>query len=202
MRVFGLTGGIASGKSTVAQRLVERGIPVFDADAAARWIVEPGRPALVEIATAFGDGVIAADGTLDRKALGAIVFDDDDARARLESITHPRIRERIGAQILEAASAGHEVALVDAALMVETGWYEQFAGLVVVWCPVATQRERLMKRDDIDADAAQARIDAQMPIDEKREKADFVVDNSEGLEALDAQIDALVEWLHHEPATP
>ena len=201
MRVFGLTGGIASGKSTVANELIERGIPVFDADAAAREVVEPGQPALADIVDAFGVEVLRKDGRLDRKALGAIVFADDEARARLEAITHPRIRERIGEQVLSAAADGHDVAFVDAALMVETGWYEQFAGLVVVWCPVATQLERLMTRDEIDAEAARARIDAQMPIDEKREKADFVVDNSGSLDELDAQIDALVAWLQ-QTATP
>lgn len=195
MQVFGLTGGIASGKSSVGRLLVERGIPVFDADAAARVIVEPGQPALREIAAAFGQEVISADGALDRKKLGTLVFDDDAAREKLEAITHPRIRAEIGRQIMEAAAAGHEIAVVDAALMVETGWYEQFAGLIVVWCPSDVQLERLLSRDAISEQDARARIAAQMPIDRKRDLADYVVDNSGPLEALPEQVDALVEWL-------
>jgi len=99
---------------------------------------------------------------------------------------------------MEAAANGSELAVVDAALMVETGWYEQFAGLIVVWCPSSTQRQRLQKRDGIAADAAQVRIDAQMPIDEKKAAADYVLDNSGTLADLDAQVAQLIEWL----ATP
>ena len=195
MQVFGLTGGIASGKSAVTERLAASGIPVFDADQAARIVVEPGQPALQEIRAAFGEAVLADDGTLNRTRLGEIIFADEQARDTLGAITHPYIREHIGRQVMEAANSGSEVAVVDAALMVETGWYQQFAGLIVVWCPSQTQLQRLRARDGSTEDGAQARIDAQMPIEEKKAKADYVVDNSGTLVELDAQVERLVEWL-------
>lgn len=201
MRVYGLSGGIACGKSTVARLLRDAGIPVFDADQAARTVVEPGRPALDAIVAAFGTSVLTPGGELDRAALAEVVFHDEDARKRLEAITHPAIRAEIGRQVLEAAGAGHDVAVVDAALMVETGWYQQFAGLVIVWCPARDQAARLMARDGVGPEDAESRIAAQMPIDEKRDLADFVVDNSGPPEALPAQVEALVAWLQTPPAS-
>lgn len=195
MLVFGLTGGIATGKSGVEALLRRRGVPVLDADAFSRAVVEPGSPALAEVVAVFGDEVLAPDGTLDRKALGARVFADAEARRRLEAITHPRIREAMRRRLLELALEGRPCAVVSAALMVETGTYREYAGLIVVTCRPEQQVARLVAREGLGEDEARARIDAQLPLAEKERLADFLVDNSGPLKGLEAQVDALVAWM-------
>ena len=198
MKVFGLTGGIACGKSTVSRLLQEKNFPVFDADQAARKVVEPGSPAHTEIVALFGDGVVEPDGSLDRKKIGSLVFSDAVLRDQLEGITHPRIRDWIAKQILQASSQGESVAIVDAALMIETNWYKEFAGVIVVWCSKQDQINRLVQRDEGTEEEAKARIDSQMPLDKKRELADFVVDNSGPIQALVQEVDQLAQWLHEQ----
>ena len=182
IKLVGLTGGIASGKSTVAQMLRERGISVLDADAIARQVVEPGQPAHGEIAAAWPE-VIAADGRIDRKKLGAIVFSDPSSQARVQAITHPRIREQVAVQAAALAAAGHRLAFLEAALLVETGYYQQLDGLVVVAVDAEAQVERLMARDTCSRDSALARIHAQKPLADKIRVADHVIDNGGSLEA-------------------
>ena len=156
--VVGLTGGIACGKSTVASIFAELGVPIVDADQISREVVEPGSAGLAEIVSTFGAEVLCADGTLNRKALGAIVFADDAKRRRLESITHPRIAARSMQRFGElAARGGVAYGLYEAALLVENGSYKMFAALVVVSSPSAMQLERVMTRDGLDAHAGPRR---------------------------------------------
>ncbi len=178
MRVVGLTGGIATGKSTFAAALRALGVPVVDADALARAVVAPGAPALREIARAFGPDVLDATGELDRKKLGAIVFADPEARRRLEAITHPAIRQAMLAETARLAAAGHDLAFYDTPLLYEVGLDAVLDCVVVVWAPRDVQRARVVRRDGVSPADADARLAAQLPIDEKAARADFVVDNA------------------------
>lgn len=177
VKIYGLTGGIASGKSTVAALLRRHGITVVDADAVARDVVAPGKPALEDIRARWPQ-VVGPDGTLDRKALGDIVFTDPQARRALEAITHPRIAEESGRRLQEAAERGEPLAFYEAALLVENGLAGGFDGLVVVSVPAAVQLERLRRRDGLDEPAARARIAAQLPLSEKVKQATHVIDNT------------------------
>jgi dephospho-CoA kinase len=181
--IVGLTGGIASGKSTVGDILRELGVRVIDADVVAREVVEPGTEALDEIRDTFGASVIGDDGGLDREALGDIVFGDEEARAKLEAITHPRIRHRMWALADEARRAGDRWAVYEAALIVENGMHPWLDAIIVVTAPRSVQRARIEARDGLSTEQADARIDAQMPLDEKVAVADFVIDNGGSLEA-------------------
>ena len=195
MVVIGLTGGIACGKSAVAALLAARGVPVVDADRGAREVVAPGSEGLAAVREAFGDAVLAPDGALDRKRLGAVVFGDEGARRRLEALLHPRIAQWSAERFAALAEAGHPFAIYEAALLVENGAYRMFEGLVVVSAAPEVQRARLMARDGIDATEAQARIDAQWPMEKKRAVATEVIDNSGDRAALEAQVAALHERL-------
>ncbi len=192
MRVVGLTGGIASGKSTFAGALRARGIPVVDADALARAAVGPGTPALAEIARTFGPGVIAADGALDRKALGALVFADAEARRRLEAITHPAVRLALQEETSRLAARGFELVVYDAPLLYEVGLDRDLDSVVVVWAPPDVQRARLVQRDGLTPAEADARLAAQLPIDEKAARADFVIDNAGAPDELPSKADRLL----------
>jgi len=183
----GLTGGIASGKSTVGRLFRELGATVVDADEVAREVVERGSEGLAEIVTAFGNDVLAADGTMDRKKVGAIVFDDPVARKKLESITHPRIFAR-SMQLMAAAAARNEaLAIYEAALLVENGSFKMMQALVVVAASEATQIARISSRDGIDEAGARARMAAQMPLEKKIAVADFVIWNDGDRAALEAR---------------
>ena len=190
MRIIGLTGGIGSGKSTVSGMLRELGAAVVDADEAARAVVEPGQPALAEIRAEFGDEVIGPGDQLDRKALAARVFNDEPARLKLNAITHPKVREWMGARMAEADAAGAAVAFMDTPLLFETGLDAGVAETVVVWVPAELQVQRAVARgmDEIDV---RARIRAQMTLDEKRGRATHVIDNSGTLEATRRQVELL-----------
>ncbi len=192
MRVVGLTGGIASGKTTFAGVLRARGVPVVDADALARAAVAPGAPALAEIARAFGPGMLAADGTLDRKALAAVVFADAAARRRLEAITHPAVRRGMAEETARLAAAGHPLAFYDTPLLYEVGLEGALDSVVVVWAPRDMQRARLAARDGLSGAEAEARLAAQLPIDEKAARADFVVENVGAAADLGAKADRLL----------
>lgn len=202
MIVAGLTGGIATGKSLVASMLRDEGIPVFDADQTARDVVAPGQPAWEDIVKTFGEGVLAADRTLDRAKLAAIVFSDAEKRKALEAITHPRIREAIAKNILEVAMKGGDIAVVDAALMIETGWAKEFAGVIVVDVPAEVQLARVMARDKVAENDAKKRIAAQMPLAEKRAQATWVIDNGGTKDETRAQVKALVTALREKAKAP
>jgi len=192
VRLVGLTGGIATGKSTFAAALRALGVPVLDADQLARQVVAPGTPALAEIARAFGPATLAADGALDRKALGALVFADPEARRRLEAITHPAIRAAMQAETARLAAAGHDLAFYDAALLFEVGLDRAMSLVVVVDAPPEVQVARIMARDGLTRAEAQARLAAQLPVAEKAARADVVVDNGDAGVPLDAKAARLV----------
>ena len=178
LRLFGLTGGIACGKSTVAGFLRDHGVPVIDADQVARDVVAPGTPALADIANRFGVEVLSAEGSLDRKKLGAIVFSDAEARRALEVITHPRIRERTAELAAALAREGHVLAAYEAALLVENKLQDMFRPLVVVTVDPETQLQRVMARDGLTREQAVARLGAQMALADKVSVADYVIDTS------------------------
>ncbi len=189
MHLFGLTGGIASGKSTVAARFRRRGVPVIDADALAREVVAPGTEGLRAVADAFGPGVLGPEGALDRAAVARIVFADDAARRKLNAITHPLIT-RLGMERGAAlAAAGEALACYEAALIVENGVADAFRPLVVVACPEDVQLARIQARDHASAEDARARVRAQKPLADKVAVADFVVDTRGTLEEGAARAD-------------
>lgn len=194
MRVFGLTGGIATGKSTVSQMFRERGVPIIDADVVAREVVEPGAPALAEIAARF-PGVIGADGRLDRARLGAIVFADAAARAALNAIVHPRVREAVAERTRALADAGAPRVIYDAALLIENDLDRGLDGVILVVAPPEVQRARLMARDRLGPAEADARIGAQMPLELKRARATWIIDNGGSLEETRAQVARVFEAL-------
>jgi dephospho-CoA kinase len=203
VHLFGLTGGIASGKSTVAARLRARGVPVIDADELAREIVEPGTEGLRAIVEAFGDGVLDPSGALDRKALARIAF-SEAARRRLNAITHPRIGQR-SAELADALGrAGEPLCCYEAALLVENGIADMFRPLVVVSCPESVQIERVRARDDASRADAIARIAAQKPLAEKVAVADFVIDTNGPIERsrerTDEVLRAIAERVGVDPA--
>jgi dephospho-CoA kinase len=174
----GLTGGLATGKSTVSEAFRQLGCVVIDADVLAREAVEPGEPALADVVTEFGREVLGPDGALDRKRLGALVFVDPDKRRRLEAITHPRIRARFTRRLEELAARDFDgIVVFDAAVMIESGGYRDMDRLVVVVTDVETQRARALHRDG-DREDVERRIASQMPLAEKAGLADYVVDNS------------------------
>jgi dephospho-CoA kinase len=177
IHVFGLTGGMASGKSTVAARFRAAGVPVIDADQLAREVVEPGTPGLAAVVEAFGAEVLQPDGTLDRAKLGEIVFHDRDKRQALNAILHPRIAAATGARIGALEAAGEALACYEAALLVENGLVEAFRPLVVVSVPASVQLSRAMARDSCTEEQARARIASQLPLSAKTAAADHVIDN-------------------------
>lgn len=194
MRCIGLTGGIASGKSTVSAMFRALGAEVIDADLLARQVVEPGQPALSEIAARF-PGVVDGQGRLDRAKLGQQVFSDDQARAALNAITHPRIHEAFQAKRRELEARGVKVALYDAPLIIEKGLQSELDGVILVSVPPSVQRQRLMERNGLPESEAQARIDAQLPLEHKARFCHWQIDNSGTLEATKAQVERLWQTL-------
>lgn len=190
--LVGLTGGIASGKSTVSRQLAELGCQVIDADVLAREVVAPGQPAWRAIVEAFGQEVLRPDGTLDRPRLGALVFADPETRRRLEAITHPAIQARRDAILAELAARGFDGLVVqDAALLIEVGAARRVDRLVVVYADRAVQIERLMRRDGLDRAEAERRVASQMPLAEKVKLAHYVIDSSDSREETAAQVRAV-----------
>jgi dephospho-CoA kinase len=185
--LVGLTGGLATGKSTVSAIFRSLGCVVLDADLLAREVVEPGRPALTAIAQEFGAEVIQPDGSLDRKRLGALVFTNPERRRRLEAITHPAIRDRFAARLAELEAEGFDGLVIwDAPVMIESGGHTSMDRLVVVVTDTATQRARALGRDG-DATDAERKIASQMPLAEKAALADYVIDNSSDRAATEAR---------------
>ena len=192
MRKFllvGLTGGIATGKSTVSDMFRRLGAVIVDADLLAREVVAPGEPALAQIAAEFGADVLRHDGTLDRKKLGAVVFGNAERRKRLEQITHPAIRDRFLCRLAELEGQGFGgVVLWDAPVMIESGGYRDMDKLVVVATDEETQSARLCARDGIEAADAERRIRSQMAVAEKAKLADYVIDNAGDRSVTEAQV--------------
>jgi dephospho-CoA kinase len=201
-RIVGLTGGIASGKSTVARMLTELGAIVIDADAIVHELQAPGSPLLAEIIEAFGPQILTADGALDRPALGALVFSDAEARERLGSIVHPKVGAEMLRRIAAARSSGAALIVLDIPLLFEgrargTGSAAQFAldATILATVPEEAQVERQMERDGCDREEALRRIRAQLPLEEKQRLADYVIDNSGSRAETERQVREVVAAL-------
>ncbi|WP_224245254.1 dephospho-CoA kinase [Hyalangium gracile] len=188
MRLYGLTGGIASGKSTVSRMLRELGAQVLDADAFARQVVEPGTPGLAAVAARFPN-VLTPEGRLDRVKLGARVFGDATERAALNAIIHPLVGQAFLERVQELAAQGVERVVYDVPLLIENGLQGGMDGVILIWVPRPLQKARLMARDGLDDAAAEARLAAQLPLDEKRPHATWIVDNSGDLASTRAQVE-------------
>jgi dephospho-CoA kinase len=196
MIVVGLTGGIGSGKSTVAALLVERGAVLIDADEVAREVVEPGRPAHAKVVELFGDEVVAPDGTLDRSAIAAIVFDDPVSLAELNAIVHPEVRAEMANRLASLSGTEHVVVL-DIPLLVEDGGPDRYGleGVIVVDAPVDVVLERLVNRRRMDRSDAEARIASQASRPERIARADFVILNAGTLDELVEVVDQAWAWI-------
>lgn len=199
---IGLTGGIGSGKSSVSREFVRLGAALVDADAVVRELQAPGQSVLASIVEAFGEGILNSDGSLDRAALGTIVFDDAAARQRLGALTHGPVLALMAQRAVEASNEGYDLVVVDVPLLFEgraagrgSSAVLHYDQTVLVWVPVGIQIERTMARDGCSREEVQARIDAQLPIDTKRSMADHVIDNSGSPQATAEQVRVLFESL-------
>ncbi|KAL4068138.1 dephospho-CoA kinase [Scleroderma citrinum] len=195
MLVVGLTGGIATGKSTVSTLLSASGIPVIDADVLAREAVAPGTHALSQIAAFFGPEVIHPDGSLDRKKLGSVVFNDDTKRKKLNSIVHPAVTRAILWHILKFWIRGERICVVDVPLLIEGGLWRWMGCIIVVYCSAEIQLQRLMSRDNCSRAEASPRLNSQLPITSKISYADIVIDNSGTRSELEDQVELCVKRL-------
>lgn len=193
-RIVGLTGGIGSGKSTVADMLRALGAVVIDADAIVRELQTPGSPVLAEMIEAFGPQIVDGAGVLDREALGRIVFNDAEKRTRLGSIVHPHVGREMARRLEAARRGAASLVVLDVPLLLEgraagrASAAQPYEEVIVVWVPETVQLARLMHRDGRARDDALSRIRAQMPLDEKRALADHVIDNSGSLEETERQV--------------
>jgi dephospho-CoA kinase len=188
VKLVGLTGGIASGKSTVAKILENLGAAIVNADVLAREVVEPDQEAWKDIVARFGPDVLKPDQTLDRQKLRTVIFNDPDARKELEAIIHPRVRALAEQRIREHGAAGFAIVVYEVPLLFEAKIHEWLRPVILVACDIDTQRRRLEQRDQIDTAAAQKIIDAQMSLAEKRRLADYVIENNGSLSDLERQV--------------
>ena len=195
MKLVGLTGGIASGKSTVASILRRLGAAVIDADELAREVVQPGQIAWKEIVDTFGPEILRQDKTLDRGKLRKIVFDNRDARKKLEAMIHPRVRALAEEKIRDLAAAGQAVIVYEVPLLFEVQLHHSLRPVILVACDSKTQIKRLRDRDQLTAAQAQKHLDAQMSLDEKRKLADYTIENNGSLEELEGRVREIWEQL-------
>ncbi len=195
MKWVGLTGGIACGKSTVSRKLVERAIPVIDADEIAKEVVKSGSPGLRSIIREFGENILLEDGNLDRRKLGQLVFGNPDLLHKLESITHPLIREETRRLRRNYENLGEPLVIYDIPLLFETKAKDQFDKIIVISCTREQQRERLRRRNHLSEEENEMRIASQIPIKFKEEKADFVLYNNKDEQHLLKEVDRLIAWL-------
>jgi dephospho-CoA kinase len=193
VKLIGLTGGIASGKSTVAALLRRFGAAIINADDLSREVVQPGRDAWKEIIDAFGPDILQEDKTLDRKKLRKIVFDNPEARKKLEAIIHPRVRALAERKISALAAAGSSIIVYEVPLLFENQIHLWLRPVIVVACDIETQKKRLLERDHLTELEAQQHLDAQMSLEEKRKLADYVIENDGNLEELEQQVRAVLQ---------
>jgi dephospho-CoA kinase len=195
--IAGLTGGIASGKSTVAAMLAEVGARIVDADRIAHQVVLKGQPAWRDIVEHFGKGILNSDGQIDREALGAIVFNNTEAKKVLNEIVHPYVFELMQRDIRQlAVDHPTDLVILDVPLLIESGCHTSLPVVILVYVPQAVQQERLMQRDGLTAKDANARIHAQMPIDAKRKHADYIIDNTGDRNTTRQQVLTIYDQLH------
>ncbi len=194
-RMVGLTGGIACGKSSVARHLKEAGLRVLDADLISREVVQPGTEGLQALTNAFGESILQEDGSLDRAKLGAVVFSDPEQRRKLNAILHPRIGQRTAKYVQQAREEGLRLVVYEAALLVENGLHHGFDLLLVVSATQEVQKTRLMARDGFSSQEVQQRLDAQLPLEDKRKAADMVIDNSGSPEELYQHVQEVLQEL-------
>lgn len=193
--IIGLTGGIATGKSTVAKMLKELGATIIDADKVAREVVEPHEPTLKKIVERFGADIVHHDGRLNREKLGSIVFQDGQARSDLNHIIHPAIRHRMQQKIEEAIRAGDDLIVLDIPLLFEGKNRRKMDKILVVYIPEELQKKRLMERDNIDASLAEQKMSSQIPIEQKKNLGDAYIDNSYSLDETKQQLeDIMKRW--------
>ena len=202
LRVFGLTGGIGSGKSAVAQRLRTLGVPVINADELARVAVERGSAGLTQITEYFGPEVLTSTGELNRAELAKIVFKDPEARSMLDSIVHPIVRKLAAERFHEVSERGEPLACYEVPLLYEGGLERIYHPVVVVSAPLALREQRIAQRDGFDSTQIAARIAAQMPLEEKVRRADYVLENSGTVEELAEGTDKMLAALCDALAVP
>jgi len=195
MKVYGLTGNIGSGKSTVAGMFRRAGIPVLDADRIAREVMAPGGRAHEAVVREFGREILLPDGTIDRRKLADVVFSDPSRRARLEALTHPAILEAMKEALDGLSREGRPAAIVEAALIHESGAKGLFDAVISVRCDEGTQLRRLLARGGLSTEQALARLRAQMDAERKAGRSDYVIDNSGGMEETLAQVERLARVL-------
>ncbi len=195
MKLVGLTGGIASGKSTVAAILKQLGAAVINADELSREVVQPERDAWKEIVKTFGADILQQDKTLDRKKLRTIVFDNPEARKKLEAIIHPKVRALAEERIRELAAAGRSIIVYEVPLLFEGQLHHWLRPVILVACDINTQKKRLRDRDHLTATEAQRHIGAQMSLEEKRKLADYVIENTGSLEDLKQEVKSVLETI-------
>jgi dephospho-CoA kinase len=193
VKLVGLTGGIASGKSTVAAILRRLGASIVNADELSREVVQPGQDAWNEITKSFGSEILQEDMTLDRKKLRKIVFDNPEARKKLEAIIHPRVRALAEKRIGELATSGSSVIVYEVPLLFEAQIHLWLRPVILVACDIETQKKRLLERDHLTELEAQQHLDAQMSLAEKRKLADYVIENDTTLEELEQQVRAVLQ---------
>lgn len=193
MKLLGLTGGIASGKSTVAAILRRLGVAIINADELSREVVQPGQEAWKEIVDTFGPAILQEDKTLDRRKLRKIVFDNPEARKKLEAIIHPRVRALAEKKIRELAATGSSIIVYEVPLLFEAQIHLWLRPVILVACDVETQKKRLLERDRLTEAEAQQHLDAQMSLEDKRKLADYVIENNGDLEELERQLRGVLQ---------
>lgn len=193
MKLIGLTGGIASGKSLVSNLFKDASFSIIDADEITKAVTKPGEKVYDDIVKEFGSEFVKDDKNLDKKKLAKLIFKNSTSKTKLEGLTHPEIRKKISEKILEHKKKKTKILILDAPLLIERGLYKQMDKVVVVYVDTDTQKERVIKRDGISGEEAILKIKAQMPLDEKRDYADYLIDNSGTPEITKEQVFKLIK---------
>lgn len=197
MRVIGLTGGIATGKSTVSNYLLSLGVPVIDADLISREVVEPGTPGLEKLVQTFGAELLNPQGQLNRPVLAQKLFDNEEVRKQVNQLLHPIIYERMFERVARYHSNGETLVVLDIPLLFETIATDRFDSIWLVYIPEKIQLERLKKRDQLSQEAAQARMASQLSIEEKKKLADVIINNSGSIEETREQVQMLLKSINN-----